>query len=195
MASVASKPMTAEEFWEWAQRPENEGRFLELDRGEVVEMPPPGELHGVVCAMVTYLLTAYVMKRGKGYVCSNDAGLLVGRKPDTLRGPDAMLFDESRRMEDLSPKFSEGVPRLVVEVLSPHDRLSKVNLRVSQYIKLGVALVWLVDPEARAVTVYQADKTHQVLDGTDELTGGDVLPDFRCKVADLFAMPGQAPTS
>jgi Uma2 family endonuclease len=136
-------------------------------------------------------LANYIFQRGKGYVCSNDTGLLVDREPDTVRGPDVIVFDESRRLEELSPKFSEGTPRLVAEVLSPHDRLSKVNRRVSQYLKLGVALVWVVDPEARAVTVYQTDKTHQVLEGNDELSGGDALADLRLKVADLFAMPGQ----
>ena len=39
--------MTAEEFWEWANRPENEDRLWELERGEVIEMPPPGTVHGV----------------------------------------------------------------------------------------------------------------------------------------------------
>jgi Uma2 family endonuclease len=195
MATAGKKRMTAEEFFEWANRPENQDRHLELERGEVVEMPPPGELHGVVCSLIVYLLSRYVFQRGKGYICCNDTGLLIERDPDTLRGPDIMLFNETRRMEELSPKLTEGVPCLVVEVLSPHDRTSKINLRVSQYLKLGVALVWLVDPEVRVVTVYQADKTHQVLDETDDLLGGDVLPEFRCKVADLFAMPGQTTTN
>jgi hypothetical protein len=30
-----------------------------------------------------------------------------------------------------------------------------------------------------------------MLERGDVLTGGDVLPDFRCKVADLFATPGE----
>jgi hypothetical protein len=44
--------LTAEEFYDWAHRPENAGKSYELERGEVVEVSRPGELHGVVCANV-----------------------------------------------------------------------------------------------------------------------------------------------
>ena len=33
--------------------------------------------------------------------------------------------------------------------------------------------------------------TIRIFEENEELTGGDVLPDFRCRVADLFALPGQ----
>src|SRR5437867_3101505 len=99
MATVQTKRqtklLTADEFYEWVNRPENQDKFYELDEGRVVEMPPPGETHGVLCAFIVHLLWMYVIRRGKGYVCSNDTGLVVKRKPGTVRGPDIMLFDES----------------------------------------------------------------------------------------------------
>jgi Uma2 family endonuclease len=49
----------------------------------------------------------------------------------------------------------------------------------------GTPLVWLVDPESRTVTVYRPGKQHYVLREDDELTGEDVLPDFKCKVRDF----------
>jgi Uma2 family endonuclease len=192
MATVETKRMTAEEFLEWANRPENQEKLYELDQGEPVEMPSPSEFHGVVCFLIAYLLGKYVFQRGKGYVCSNDTGLLVGRDPDTVRGPDVMLFDEMRRFEQLSRKFATGLPKLVVEVLSPSDQISKVNRRLSQYLKRGVPLVWLVDPDLRIVTVYRPGKDLYTVEETEELTGDEVLPDFRCRVAELFALPGQA---
>ena len=54
----------------------------------------------------------------------------------------------------------------------------------------GVALVWLADPEDRSVTIHRPNEFPKVLDETDELTGDGVLPDFRCRVADLFTLPG-----
>jgi hypothetical protein len=50
-------------------------------------------------------------------------------------------------------------------------------------------LVWEVNPEIRLVHVHRKDGTASRLHPTDELTGEDVLPGFRCRVADLF--PGQ----
>ena len=46
MATVATEPLTAEQFFEWANRRENIGKSFELENGEVIEMPSPGELHG-----------------------------------------------------------------------------------------------------------------------------------------------------
>ena len=102
-----------------------------------------------------------------------------------------MLFDEIRKLDELSSKFATLIPKLVIEVLSPTDQQTKTNKRISQYLALGVALVWLVDPVVRSVTVFRADRSHTVHDDTEELTGQDVLPDLQLRVADLFALPGK----
>ncbi len=192
MASVATKPMTVEEFYQWADRPENRGRRLELDEGEIVEMPPPGEFQGVVCALLVHLLWQFVIRRNKGgYVCCNDTGFLVKRKRDVLRGPDVTLFNESRPLKKMSREHAAHLPRLIVEVMSPNDQIDKLNRRISQYLKRGVPLVWLVDPESRTVTVYRPKKNHVVLEETDEITGEDGLPGLRYRVAEFFAQPGK----
>jgi Uma2 family endonuclease len=186
MATVETKRMTAEEFWEWASRPENQDKHYELDQGEVVEMPPPAMPHGVICAWIAHRLWQYVLRQNQGYVCSNDMGLLVHRNPDTVRGPDLMLFNAPRRLEDLSPRYAENVPHLIVEVLSPSDQQGKTNRRIGQYLQRGVPLIWLVDPEVRIVTVYQPGKDFYTREEADELTGEAVLPELRLRVADLF---------
>ena len=39
--TVPKRLMTVDEFWEFVNRPENENRWFELRKGEVVEMPRP----------------------------------------------------------------------------------------------------------------------------------------------------------
>jgi Uma2 family endonuclease len=189
MATVETRKMTADEFVAWLDTVDNGDKVFELERGEIVEMPSPGELHGVVCGLVAYLLWRYIFQRGKGYLCTNDTGLLVEREPDTLRGPDIMLFDESRRLDQMSRKYTAHIPKLVVEVRSPNDQPTKMTRRVGQYLQRGVGLVWLVDPEVRSVTVCRADRFPRVLDEAEELTGEELLPDLRLRVAELFAVP------
>jgi Uma2 family endonuclease len=190
-ADTATAPtMTAEEFFEWASRPENVGKRYELEKGKVVEMPSPGVRHGMVCWALSGILFLYMSRRGGGHGVSNDAGLIVQRKPDTVRGPDLMLFLDATRYDELEPKYTERIPSLVVEVRSPNDRHGKTLKRIEQYHKRGVPLVWLLDPEELTVTVYRPDEFPKVLDETDELTGNGVLPDFSCRVADFFKMPG-----
>src|SRR5947209_4856310 len=121
--------MTADEFWEWGNRPENAGKRAELVRGEIVEMSSPGEIHGTVCWWIGVLLGMFVVKRGKGRATTNDTGLVVAEGPDTVRGPDVIFFDESRPLETLNWKHSRQVPQLVIEVVSPNDKPNKITQR------------------------------------------------------------------
>jgi Uma2 family endonuclease len=187
--------LAAEEFLEWANRPENAGKRYELDRGEVFEVPPPIRGHGFYCWLVIKLLTEYVTRRGVGHLLTNDTGILVERNPDTLRGADAMVFLRAPTEADFQTKYVEDVPDLIVEVVSPSDKPKHLNHRVDQYLRRGVPMVWLIDPHQVIVTVYRPKEFHKVLDETDELTGDGVLPDFRCRVAELFSLPGAAARS
>jgi Uma2 family endonuclease len=192
MASVAGKLITADEFYDWVHRPENRDRCFELEEGEIVEMPLPGERHGVVCSGMTALLWNYAQEREQGYVCANDTGIVLQRDPDTVRGPDVAFYAENREYEDLAAKYAERIPTLVVEVLSPSDRIGKMIKRINQFLARGVAVVWLLDPESRNVTVFQSGRPQAVLETDEELAGIDALPGFRCKVQRFFAMPFKA---
>jgi Uma2 family endonuclease len=183
--------MTAEEFFDWVHRPENDGKHFELERGRAVEVPRPGERHGVVAANLAYILGNHSRQLNRGYLCSHQTGVVWEREPDTVRGPDLFYHAESREYDQLHPKYNDRVPELVVEVLSPTDRPGKVNQRIAQYLGWGVKLVWLVDPEDRSVSVYRPDRPFRLLRAEEELDGEDVLPGFRCRLAELFWMPGQ----
>ena len=50
----------------------------------------------------------------------------------------------------------------------------------------GVALVWVIDPEARTVHIHRGDGSVTWLREDDELSGEDVVPGFRCRVASIF---------
>lgn len=191
MATVSTKPMTADEFYDWVHRSENADRRFELVRGEVVEMTRPGKRHGFVCARASQILMNFADRRKKGYVCSNDTSVIVATDPDSVRGPDIMFFEDAQSMAELEVKWAKAPAKLAVEVMSPSDTFGEMSERIQDQLDAGTALVWLIDPESRKVTVYRPGKQHYVLCDTDELTGDDVLPDFRCKVSDFFSMPGQ----
>jgi Uma2 family endonuclease len=183
--------MTAEEFYDFCHLPENRDRLLELERGEVVELSRPGEQHGFVCGNLARILGNYTYQRRRGYVLSNDTGIIWEHDPDSVRGPDVVLYDDTRHFDQLNVKYSSRAPKLAVEVRSPNDRWSKTQRRITRFLQQGVTVVWLVDPEERTVTVYRMNQLPQVVEEGEELIGGDELPDFRCRVADLFVMPGE----
>jgi Uma2 family endonuclease len=93
-------------------------------------------------------------------------------------------------LSELAAGPPKRLPDLVVEVLSPSDRLGMVMRKVQQYLRAGIAMVWVVDGESRNVTVYRAGREPRVLEENEVLDGEDVLPGFTCAVADLFRLPG-----
>jgi Uma2 family endonuclease len=192
MATVASKLITAEEFYDFVHRPENRDRVIELDRGEIVEMSRPGKRHGLICANIVRILGNFAAERKRGYVCSNDTGIIVSRDPDSVRGPDVMFFDDAASVEDIETTFAKEPPLVAIEVLSPNDSLGKLSRRVKDQLRFGVPLVWVLDPQACNVTVYRAGKEHLVVEAAEELSGEDLLPEFRCRVAEFFSLPGQS---
>ena len=140
MTTVQTKLLTAEDFYDWANRPENRGRVCELERGRIVEMSRPGKLHGMICANVVGILRNYAVQRKKGYVCSNDTGVIVGRDPDTVRGPDVLFFEDAERVEQVEEKYGETPPLLAVEVLSPNDTYGRIRQRVLELFAFGTRL-------------------------------------------------------
>jgi len=191
MATATTELMTAEQFFDWANRPENSGKRYELVQGRIEEMPSPTRLHGTVCFLVSRVLGNYLFARKAGSIASNDSGLIVETSPDTVRGPDLMVFLPPERLDDIPNELCKDVPALVVEVRSPSDRDTRILKRVAQYHKRGVPLVWVVDPEDRIVTSYRPNEFPRLMDEADTLTGNGVLPDFSSPVSDLFRLPAE----
>ena len=82
--------------------------------------------------------------------------------------------------------FLHGAPDLAVEVLSPSDNPVDVQQKVRDYLEAGSRLVWIVAPQAKAVTVYRADSSARLLREGEDLEGEDVLPGLAIPLAEVF---------
>lgn len=193
-AATATKTLlTADEFYEFVNRPENDGRWFELVRGKVIELPAPTKIHGVASSNVGGILWNYVRQRGYGYITTNDSGVILTHDPDTVRGPDVALFEDATSFDDLHPKYGENPPVLAVEVITGDTKASSLAAKIDMYLNNGVKLVWIIDIENRAVRVHTSENRVLTYKDDQELDGCDILPGFRCRVADFFQLPGKAP--
>lgn len=190
MSQTTTNVMTAKEFFAWCHRPENRDKRCELERGRVLEMPPPGQRHGCIQMNGGFILNRYIRQQRKGCL-SGDAGVLLEHDPDTIRGPDIAYYDLTPTYSQLNPKYSEEPPKLAIEIMSPTDRMSTMEKRATQFLRWGVAMVWVIDPEDRTVMVFRPGEFTQVLTDEEELTGNGLLPAFRCRVAEFFYTSGE----
>lgn len=189
MSLAGTSLITADEFAEFVELPENHGKFFELVRGEVIELPPPQKPHGFVCGNVAFYLSTFVRQRGDLYLCSNDTGVQVEEDPDTVRGPDISVFAGQIDLDE-DYGYKGDPPLLCVDVVSPSDRVNQIAERVADLLNGGVRLVWVVDPAARDVSIHRPGAVARRLQGAAEITGEDVLPGFACKISDFFASSG-----
>lgn len=182
MVTVAA-PLTAEEF---ARITSTTDVPLELVRGEIVEMNRPGSRHGFVCLEVGARLREWAKQGLHGHVVTNDAGIVIARGPDTIRGPDVYFVRRDRLPHGLPVGWLEIPPELCVEVLSPSDEWSNVLAKTGEYLGCGVRRVWVVDPETRRVHVFRPDGPPTERGPDDVLDDADVLPGFAVHVKELF---------
>lgn len=183
--------MTVDKFWDFCQLQENQGQSYELIRGKVVLMCRPTTRHGFVCSAIGTELNLYGRARKLGFSTTNDSGVVLFDDPGTVVGPDVAFRTDVPTYADMPERWGDTLPILAVEVLSPTDRWSRIQTKIQDYLEAGVPLVWLADPDEKSITVYRPKKRVEVFQGDQQITGGDELPGFTCKVADLFAVPGE----
>ena len=189
-AEVQSR-VTADEL---LARPD--GFRFELVNGDLVERHMGWEseclgmnLAGLLWSFCQQSRVGYVNGSNAGYQCYED---VFPDDPERVRKPDVSFIAASRIPPDARLKgHCSIVPDLVVEVVSPNDLYGDVEAKVDEYLQVGVKLVWVVDPQTKAIRIHRANGTIQDVGLTDELSGEDVVPGFRCAVKDVFRLPGQ----
>ncbi len=170
-----------------------DGDRYELVNGKLVERNMGwnaswigGRLHHFLSNFCDANPVGRVVPGDASYQCFPDA-------PTKVRRPDVSFI----KLERLPPQEErEGhcriAPDMATEVISPNDLVYEVDQKVEEYLRAGVRLVWVINPETRTVRVYRADGTMSGLRENDSLDGEDVIPGFRCRVGDLFLDPAQA---
>ncbi len=165
----------------------SEGVRGELIRGALSETMPAGLRHGQIVVRLAARLHNFVDSKKLGVLAASDSGVWLERDPDTVREPDVAFFSAEKIPLDADiPGYAEVAPDLVVEIVSPTDRLVAVNDKALMWLRYGVRLVWVVRPEERLVDVHRDGHPAVTLDESGALDGLDVLPGFACPVREVF---------
>ena len=179
--------MTADEL---LAMPHNGYRY-ELVQGELRQMELAGRQHGRIAAQIGGCLGAFVATNGlSSFFCETYAagtGFIIDTAPDTVRAPDVSFVSRERAEATAEERgFFPGAPDLAVEVISPNDRDSEIEEKVSDWLREGTQMVVVIDPHQRTATVYRAPDDICMLTEGDVLDGGAVVPGWKMPLADVF---------
>jgi Uma2 family endonuclease len=120
--------------------------------------------------------------RGLGKARSR-VGIILGRDPDHVLGPDATFIANGRLPLSRSPEgYLLTAPHLVVEVRDRWDTLAALGRKAQDYLDAGVVVVWVVDPINRNVLEHRQGQPVVTVNETGTLTLPDVIPGFALSV-------------
>lgn len=169
-----------------------DGDRYELVNGELVET----NVSAYACHIATRLVLilgnfcelkkiGYVIADGCTYQC-------FPFDPGMVRRPD-VSFVQNNRWPNGPPR--EGhvriAPDLAVEVVSPNDIAEDIDDKVSEYLRAGVRLVWVIHPKNRTALTYRPDGSISAVAESGTLDGEAVVPGFKCLLSELFHQPVQ----
>jgi Uma2 family endonuclease len=163
-----------------------ENRLCELVDGVLVEKAM-GIRESILAIALGGYLRDFTRPRNLGLIAGE--GGMMRLSSGLVRIPDVAFVSWDRLPGRRVPSapIPHLAPDLAVEVLSQSNTEKEMDRKLREYFAAGVILVWFVDPRSRTVTVYTAVDQCVVLDETQTLDGGSVLPGFCLLVRELFA--------
>lgn len=164
--------------------------LFELDDGVLITMSPPGGEHGYVEDVVARELGVQGQVKGLGISACGEVGIVLRKNPDRVVGADIAYFSKSRFPVKRSPEgYYETIPDLIVEVASKNDTRSYLRRKVNDYLRAGVAIVWLVDPARRTLVQHRSGQEAVTYDESATVVLPDLIPDFKLALAEVFSDP------
>lgn len=185
--AVQDKFYTADNLWEYAQRPENADKRFELINGEIIEVTPASAISTMIGVRMVYSLLHHIDAHDLGFVSGADGGFDLGS--GNFFAPDT-AFVAKTRLPKMPERYFTIAPDLAVEVLSATDKFKATLRKAEKYLAIGTRAVWIVDPTDKEVDICRpsADGGMNVqtigIDGV--LDGGDILPGFTLPVQNIF---------
>jgi len=167
----------------------SDGRRYEVVRGFLYVSPAPSTDHQRAVARLFRKLDRFVSEHRLGEVLSAPYDILLPHGIASPLQPDLIFFRTGNEPRAGTPNF-EGVPDLVVEVLSPGTRHLDTRIKLAAYRDAGVPEVWFADPQTRTLVVRGLSPAKSYVElarGTPgESVTSQILPGLQIEVSEIF---------
>jgi len=131
---------------------ETEQRYELIDGVPYLMSPAPSWTHQNISIELSRQFANFLLDKAcKVFTAPFDVRLNADENDDTVVQPDLVIVCDRSKLVKTGYM---GVPKMVIEILSPstarHDKLLKFN----KYLEAGVSEYWIVDPESKTLSVY-----------------------------------------
>lgn len=125
---------------------------VELIDGIVYDMAAPSIEHQALSMELSILFGTYL----KGKSCSvfaapTDVRLNHDKEDNTVVKPDLFVICDKSKLDKRS---YNGVPELIIEILSPSNSGTDTITKLNKYLNAGVKEYWVIDPQDKVIVVH-----------------------------------------
>ncbi|MHB8879399.1 MAG: Uma2 family endonuclease [Myxococcaceae bacterium] len=142
--------LTVDEYMELP----NDGKRYQILDGELDVTPAPSPRHQKISRKLQVILMRALEETGLGEVYNAPIDVILDKH--NVIQPD-LVFIRKERMEMVGPKNIQGVPDLLVEILSPSTRRTDVLVKSRIYASFGVPSYWIVDPDLDRLELFRLE--------------------------------------
>jgi Uma2 family endonuclease len=178
--------LTDEQFWQICVA-NQDLRFEKSAAGELVIMPPTGGGTSRSNAKCSYQLVQWTETIGDGESFDSSGGFQLPN--GATRSPDA-AWVKQERWDGLSieaqERFVPLCPDFVIEILSPSDSLKATQAKMQEYLDNGAQLGFLINRKSRQVEIYRPERSVEVLDNPQTVSGEPLLAGFTLNLAPIW---------
>ncbi|HEV8231391.1 MAG TPA: Uma2 family endonuclease [Thermoanaerobaculia bacterium] len=173
---------------EFQTLPRDGSKRFELIEGEVFMTPSPNTKHQIAASNLHFAIRKFIEEKDLGRVFFAPYDVVFSKW--TALEPD-LLFIRRKRLSIITDANVQGVPDLVIEILSPGNKAYDRETKHRVYEQAGVPEIWYVDPEERSVEILNLARDRGY-ERTAKLSGNDaivsnVLPGFSLTLDEVFA--------
>jgi Uma2 family endonuclease len=136
MATTTQLTITTDEYLRTSYRPD-----CDYVDGEVQQRNLGEKDH----AEVQIALSHWLRSHDKEWNTRSYMELRMQVAPTRFRVADAGIFSRDEVIEQVPTR----PPLVVIEILSPEDRVSRYEERIDDYRNMGVRNIWIIDPKTR----------------------------------------------
>jgi Uma2 family endonuclease len=155
-------------------------RVQELIYGKLCVEESPTFRHQNLLLELAVLMRVFVGQHKLGTVCIAPQDVILDPARALILQPDLMFISKNR--QEIISDHIWGAPDLVVEVMSPHPRIGKVDERIRHFSQYGVKECWLVHQLSREIEVLRLQEhgagNRRTFREVEAIESG-VLPEFR----------------
>lgn len=133
-----------------------EGRRAELIDGQIYDMAPPSTRHQILISKLTQKIANYIdSKGGDCKVIPAPFAVFLNQDARNYVEPDISVVCDSAKLDE---KGCQGAPDWIIEIASPSTQQMDYGIKLFKYRTAGVREYWIVNPQTRAVNVFDFEK-------------------------------------